>query len=425
MDKDYFSLTGPAFRLRPDPTVFFGSRSHNKAMSYLHYGLKQREGFVVLTGAPGLGKTLTAAVFAGQARDAGVTAAAAPAQSGEGGEAEGVPDRLLDPVVAAFGLDVGSDGDAGRALRRFLFEEMSRGRRVLLILDEAQRLSVAALDMFRVLSETHYHGTPLLQVFLVGEVALEETLQAPALTALRQHTLASCRLEPLSREETREYILYRLSMAGWREDPAFADEAMARIYEATGGAPIRINRVCARIIEDCVAARRHDVSAAEVDAAVGALRHENAYEQGADKERAKKEGAGDDGSEDAAPPAGAFAGSEFDRLIAMRRAGEESHVRQEATLSDVASAIAAAANGSAPPGAAGAGEDPDAAIPSADDPARLSALRRELNEAEEMIAALRRKARSRRLASDDRDAAFAAGLARAGALIEQLRRLAP
>ena len=420
MYEDYFSLSGPAFRLNPDPAFFFGSRTHNKAMSYLHYGLKQGEGFIVITGEAGAGKTVLVNYLIGQVKLSGVTAALLSAPNA-------APDDMLPQILAAFGVDGGgAQTDMLEAFERFLFEELTRGRRVLLIADEAQNLPPETLDKLRVLSNINYEGTPLLQIFLAGGLALEDRLREPQLAALQRRVIASYRLEALTREETREYILHRLSAAGWREDPVFSDDAVARIYDETGGAPIRINLLCNRIMLYCAVEKRHEATAEIVEVVLSGMRDENLgdapvrpsapdavpdAENGAglgDVASALRDAALCDDAEGAAP-------SEFDRLIGARRAEAQGHDRQEATLSDVASAIAAAANGET---AAGGGE----AAAGGSAGGALGDLRKALRDAGETIAALRCAAQARRHADQERDAALASALSRADALVARLRR---
>ena len=414
MYEDYFSLSGPAFGVSPDPKFFFGSRTHNKAMSYLYYGLKQGDGFIVVTGAAGAGKTILVNRLIAQEKRSGVTAAALPAPGGAG-------DELLARILAVFGVDgAGARSQRLEIFERFLFEELTRGRRVLLIVDEAQNLSPEAFEELRMLSAIDYDGTPLFQAFLVGAPALEDRLRAPELTALKRRVIASCRLDPLTQEETREYILHRLSAAGWREDPVFTDGAFARIYEETSGAPIRINLLCNRVMLYCAVEKRHEATAEIVEAVLREMRLESP-DMFADTSM-KDDTAGADSDAPPAPPESGTRPSisEFDRLIGPRRVDAPVEDRQEATLSDVASAIAAAANG----GLGDAITDSDAAGPvSPSENRAIGDVTAALRDAEAMVAVLRGAADTRRQAWREREAAIASGLARAEDLIAALRRM--
>ena len=420
MYEDYFSLSGPAFGVSPDPTFFFGSRTHNKAMSYLYYGLKQGDGFIVVTGAAGAGKTILVNRLIEQEKRSGVTAAALPAPMDAG-------DELLARILAVFGVDgAGARSQRLEIFERFLFEELARGRRVALIVDEAQNLSSEAFEELRMLTTIDYDGTPLFQAFLIGAPALEDRLRAPELTALKRRVIASCRLDPLTQEETREYILHRLSAAGWREDPVFTDGAFARIYEETSGAPIRINLLCNRIMLYCAVEKRHEATAEIVEAVLREMRLESpdmVADAPMEDNMAGADAGGDAPAADRpAPPEGEARPSisEFDRLIGPRRVDAPNEDRQEATLSDVASAIAAAANG-------GIGDAPaygDAAEPvSSSENSAIGDVTAALRDAEAMVAALRGAADTRRRAWREREAAIASGLARAEDLIAALRRI--
>lgn len=418
MYEDYFSLAGPAFGVSPDPKFFFGSRTHNKAMSYLYYGLKQGDGFIVITGAAGAGKTILVNRLIEQEKRSGVTAAALAAPGGAG-------DDLLARILAVFGVDgAGARSARLEIFERFLFEELTRGRRVLLIVDEAHALSEEAFEELRMLSNIDYDGTPLFQAFLVGAPALEDRLRAPELTALKRRVIASCRLDALTPEETREYILHRLSAVGWREDPVFTDEAFARIYEETSGAPIRINLLCNRIMLYCAVEKHHEATSEIVEAVLREMRMESPdmFADASMKDNTADVDGDAPAADRPAPPESEARPSisEFDRLIGRRRVEAPTEDRQEATLSDVASAIAAATNG----GISDATTDGDAAEPvSSSENSAIGDVTAALRDAEAMVAALRGAAQTRRQAWREREAAIASGLARAEDLIAALRRM--
>ena len=255
MYEDHFSLSGAPFKLNPDPKFFFGSRSHNKAMAYLHYGLKQAEGFIVITGPIGSGKTMVISQLLDQLTSSNVIAAQLLTSNIE-------PEELLDHVLSAFRIEPEGEGRTGKleAFEDYLFDQLNRGRRVLLIMDEAQNLPFETLEELRMLSNLDYDGTPLFQVFLVGQPEFRDVLQSQRLEQLRQRVIASYHLENLSLEETKEYIFHRLSVTGWREDPTFSDDALEAIFAETGGRPRRINTVCNRIMLYCSIEDKHDVT---------------------------------------------------------------------------------------------------------------------------------------------------------------------
>lgn len=423
MYEDYFSLSGPAFRLSPDPKFFFGSQTHNKAMAYLYYGLKQAEGFIVVTGDVGAGKTILIGHLMDQLHYSAVTAAHLQASDPH-------PDALLPQILSAFGVERERQ-DGLDAFERFLFEELKRGRHVLLIVDEAQNLPLETLEKLRALSSIDYDGTPLFQVFLIGRPEFSNRLSEPSMAQMRQRVIASYCLDGLTREETREYILHRLSVAGWHEDPVFSDDAIALIYEETMGAPRRINLLCNRIMLFCAIEKRHEVTREIAETVLGEMREEplevlsdenelHANEIGAAAEVAiaapqlnsllNELQSNDHESDDPL--------NEFDRLIASRRKPVvgESQDRLEATLSDVASAIAAAVNGDNTD-FPGDDEDEYGALPQRETVSRsLDGMREDLREAGEMLSALRS-------IRQERAAALASGLSRADELLANIRRI--
>ncbi len=269
MYEEHFSLSGAPFKLNPDPRFFFGSRSHNKAMAYLHYGLKQAEGFIVITGPIGSGKTMVISQLLDQLSSSNVIAAQLLTSNI-------APEELLDHILSAFRIEPEGEGRTGKleAFEDYLFDQLNRGRRVLLIMDEAQNLPFQTLEELRMLSNLDYDGTPLFQVFLVGQPEFRDVMQSQRLEQLRQRVIASYHLENLSLEETREYIFHRLAIAGWKEDPTFSDDAMEAIFAETGGRPRRINTVCNRIMLFCSLEDKHEVTAEIAQSVIGELHAE-------------------------------------------------------------------------------------------------------------------------------------------------------
>lgn len=269
MYEEYFNLSGSPFKLNPDPKFFFGSRSHNKAMAYLNYGLKQAEGFIVITGPIGSGKTMVIGQLLDQLNASNVIAAQLLTSNI-------APEELLDHILSSFRIEPEGEGRTGKleAFEDYLFDQLNRGRRVLLIVDEAQNLPFETLEELRMLSNIDYDGTPLFQAFLVGQPEFRETLQSARLEQLRQRVIASYHLENLTLEETKEYILHRLSVAGWAEKPSFMQAAFERIFAETGGRPRRINTVCNRIMLYCAIEEKHEVSSEIADIVIEELKDE-------------------------------------------------------------------------------------------------------------------------------------------------------
>jgi general secretion pathway protein A len=261
MYNDFYKLSALPFRLTPDPRFFYNSSVHTRAMAHLAFGLSQGEGFIVITGDVGAGKTtLIDHLMATLSRDRLVTASLATTQLDD--------QDTLQMIGAAFGLRVGANGKAAliTELKRFLTDLHAAHKRAVLFVDEAQTLSMVSLEELRMLSNFKIDGTPPFQGFLLGQPQFKQILARPELEQLRQRIIAAYHLGPLSPDETRSYIEHRLRTAGWTGDPEFADGAFERIFVATAGVPRRINLVCGRLMMFGYLEGRHHFGAAEVDA---------------------------------------------------------------------------------------------------------------------------------------------------------------
>ena len=261
MYESFYNLTAMPFQLTPDSRFFFGSKGHSRAIAHLNYGLAQGEGFIIVTGEVSAGKTTLVEWLRSQMDPAAFTIARiSTTQVSE--------NDLFRLAMAGFGLTDEGEGKAGLLQR---FEEMLRahqaaGRRCLLVVDEAQNLSVAALEELRMLSNITVDGRTSLQTILLGQPQFRRMLASPNMEQLRQRVLTSYHLGPLSQEETRAYIEHRLTAVGWSGDPHWSDDAFAAVYAHTGGIPRRINRLCSRVLLYGVLEETHDITAAVVEA---------------------------------------------------------------------------------------------------------------------------------------------------------------
>jgi putative secretion ATPase (PEP-CTERM system associated) len=242
MYEHYYSLSGKPFQLSPDARFFFNSAGHNRAMAYLRYGLRQGEGFIVITGGIGTGKTMLVSNLFNELRDEHVVAAQlVSTQMNE--------EEVLRLISAAFGL--AHDGLSKAALLRnleaFFRARRAEGRRVLLVVDEAQNLPQRAIEELRMLSNYQEDGQALLQSFLLGQLELKQTLQAPGMEQVRQRIIAGYHLRPLDRQEVQAYVEHRLALVGWRNDPEITESAFDALYENTGGVPRKVNTLCDRL----------------------------------------------------------------------------------------------------------------------------------------------------------------------------------
>lgn len=237
MYTDYYRFNAKPFRLSPDPRFFFGSRAHARALAYLRYGLSQGEGFIVVTGGIGTGKTTLVKSLFQELDPSQVVAAQLVTTQLEA-------DELLRSVVASFGLPYEGMGKAAllKHFEDFLRGHARQGRRVLLVVDEAQNLPPKSLEELRMLSNFQIGETPLLQSFLLGQEEFRHTLQEPSMEQLRQRVIASSHLTPLTEEETRDYIEHRLRVVGWDgRQPMFTEGVYPAIHRFTQGIPRLIN----------------------------------------------------------------------------------------------------------------------------------------------------------------------------------------
>ena len=244
MFDDFYGLSGKPFQLTPDPEFYFRSITHRKALSYLGYGLAQGEGFIVITGEIGSGKsTLVAHMLQGLDANAVTVAQIVTSKLDE--------EEVVHVVAGAMGIDVeGHDkATALTEIETFLHDEARAGRRCLLIIDESQNLSVEALEELRMFSNFQLGNHPLLQTLLLGQPEFRSTLQDSAsLEQLRQRVIASHHLEPMQEEEIEPYIRHRLQVVGWEGNPTFEHQVFARLYEASNGIPRNVNQIANRLL---------------------------------------------------------------------------------------------------------------------------------------------------------------------------------
>jgi len=244
MYDEHYGLSGRPFQLTPDPRFWFDTVTHKKAMAYLGYGLAQGEGFIVITGEVGAGKTtLVGHLMATIDRERLLAIRIASTQI--------EPDDLLRMV--ANGLDIDSDGMTKSqllaAIERGLHATARAGRRTLLVVDEAQALNIAALEELRLLSNLQAGGHALLQIFLLGQPEFRERLQGTGrLEQLRQRVIAMHHLEPMGPEEVEPYMFHRLMLVGWRGKPRFTADAFDALYRGSDGVPRRLNQLAGRVM---------------------------------------------------------------------------------------------------------------------------------------------------------------------------------
>lgn len=243
MYEAYYGLTSKPFQLNPDPSFYFGSKQHRRATAYLEYGMHQNEGFIVITGEVGAGKTtIVRGLLESLDQDKVVAAHLVSTQLDA--------DDTLRLVGAAFGLrtkDV-SKSDILMSLEAFLISMTGKGKRCLLVVDEAQNLTARAVEELRMLSNFQFGNHALLQSFLIGQPEFRGILQSPHMMQFRQRVIAACHIGPLDVDETRAYIEHRLSCAGSKGIPTIHPAAFEAIFKSSSGIPRRINSVCDRLL---------------------------------------------------------------------------------------------------------------------------------------------------------------------------------
>ncbi|APW73051.1 MULTISPECIES: XrtA/PEP-CTERM system-associated ATPase [Sphingopyxis] len=244
MYDQFYGFSGRPFQLTPDPAFYFESGTHRKAMSYLGYGLAQGEGFIVITGDVGAGKTTLVGHLMNTIDANRLTAVKLVSTQVEG-------DDLLRLVAEQFGLEWEGQSKAEliRAMEQYLREQARAGRRTLLIVDEGQNLAISALEELRMLSNFQLGGHSLLQIFLLGQPEFRQTLfHSPTLEQLRQRVIATHHLDPMEPEEVEPYILHRLGKVGWTGNPSFSPEAFELIFDYSGGVPRKLNVLVSRLL---------------------------------------------------------------------------------------------------------------------------------------------------------------------------------
>ncbi|MFN3736724.1 XrtA/PEP-CTERM system-associated ATPase [Hydrogenophaga sp.] len=242
MYEAFFGLSSKPFQLNPDPKFYYSSKPHRRARSYLVYGVMRGEGFIVITGEVGAGKTTIVRDLLDSLENGSVVAAhMVSTQIGA--------EDALKLVCAAFGVPVrGGKADLLMALEAFFITQVTQGKRCLLIVDEAQNLHPQAVEELRMLSNFQFGDQALLQTFLVGQPEFRDILQSPHMLQLRQRVTARCHLGPLDEEDTRAYVEHRLKCAGATDKPTFDADVFPALHRYTGGIPRRINTLADRLL---------------------------------------------------------------------------------------------------------------------------------------------------------------------------------
>src|SRR6266850_5067821 len=258
----FFGLREAPFNPTPDPKFLFQSTRHREALAQLLYGVSERKGFTVLTGEIGTGKTtLLRTMLERLDQSTSVAYVHNTALSIEG---------LLEYVLQDWGVKSVATTHAQRLfeLNEFLIDQHRAGLSPVLIIDEAQNLSIPTLEAVRLLSNFETNSQKLMQILMVGQPELRDKLNAPELRQLKQRIGLRCHIGPLSPEETRLYIRHRLRIAGATDAGIFTDAAIQRIAEYSQGTPRVINIVCDHCLLSGYADSKKRIDSGIVDEAV-------------------------------------------------------------------------------------------------------------------------------------------------------------
>jgi len=274
MYEDYYGFTEKPFSLTPDPKYLFKSASHASAFELLQYAIRRREGFVVITGDIGTGKTtLCRAVLEQIDRRTFTALVLNPFLSEE---------DLLRLILQEFGVVSRDEIRRGRlagvskqelieTLNEFLLSLLRIGAQAMLIIDEAQNLPLQVLEQIRILSNLETEKEKLLQIVLVGQSNLKDLLRKPELRQLDQRVSIRYDLKPLTAEETFAYVQHRLSVAGGGAAVSFVPKALSRVHQFTSGIPRLINLLCDRTLLTAYSSHTNRVVAGFVESAADSL----------------------------------------------------------------------------------------------------------------------------------------------------------
>ncbi len=262
---EHFNLNKQPFGLTPDPEFVYWSKQHAGAKAYMESTIWLADGFVVISGEIGSGKTTLLQSFLAELGDDVVSAVVSQTQL--------KPTQFLQAVLAEFGFKPFKKRKVELLdmLNMFLIEQYSKGKKVILIIDEAQNLSKKVLEEIRMLSGIETQKEKILRIILAGQPELKETLDSPSLKQLVQRIRLRFHIGPLDDREMREYIEHRLKVAGRDDNDLIADDAFAPIYRYTGGIPRLINILCDTALLCAFADDKQTVDVGDVMSAVKEL----------------------------------------------------------------------------------------------------------------------------------------------------------
>lgn len=271
MYEAFFKLAKKPFDLVPNPDFLFLSRSHKKALAYLDYGIRERAGFILLTGDIGSGKTTLIRDLIRKHRGNVVLSKIFNTRVDS--------HQLLSMINDDFGLPIEGKDKISllRELNEFLIDQYAAGQQPVIIVDEAQNLTPAILEEIRMLSNLETDDAKLLQIILVGQPELRDHLAGAEMLQFRQRINVNCQLSPLSRVETESYVLHRLEVAGNRNAATFSTEALDVVYKYSRGIPRLVNIICGFLMLSAFAEQTTMIDGEMAREIVGDLDFENQY----------------------------------------------------------------------------------------------------------------------------------------------------
>lgn len=296
MYEAHYGLEDLPFQLSPDHRFFYPSRGHKQAMAYLTYGLNLRDGFIVITGNVGAGKTTIVGHLLSQIdEDKFVSSNIVSSQLSA--------DDTLRMVAGTFGVAYENRDKASilQGIEAFLVARREQGKHVFLVVDEVQNMPFEAIEELRMLSNFQRDSRPLMQCILLGQPEFRDRLSLPEMDQIRQRIIATYHLGPLGETETREYIEHRLKTVGWNGDRIFTDGTFPLIHRATEGVPRQINVLCGRLLLFAALEESRVIDETIVDAVSQEIRAESGQEGGAPRSASENIASENTGSENTGP----------------------------------------------------------------------------------------------------------------------------
>ncbi|OUS15957.1 hypothetical protein A9Q88_09440 [Gammaproteobacteria bacterium 50_400_T64] len=265
----FYQLKAEPFRLSPDHRFCFNHKSYAKAKAYMQYAFERAEGFVMVTGRPGTGKSTLVNDLVDTLSSSGAKVAKLVSTQLEASD-------LLRMVAHSFGMQTENLDKATilQRLDKLLMSNHNDGRRALLIIDEAQDLSQSAMEELRLLTNLQLNSQPLMQIFLLGQEELRTLVQSPGMEQVQQRLVAACHLEQLKEDETKAYIIHRLEQVGWQGDPAISNAVYPAIFRFTAGIPRRINQACSRLFLHGSVEGSHKLGVEDIRTVINELQQE-------------------------------------------------------------------------------------------------------------------------------------------------------